>query len=32
MIAVVAVVLPTLIIGLLAYCVYLIEGEEDERR
>jgi hypothetical protein len=32
MIAVVAVMLPTFIVGLLAYCVYLIEGAEDERR
>jgi hypothetical protein len=32
MIAIVAVLLPTLIVGLLAYFVYVIEGAERERR
>jgi len=31
MIAIVAVILPTLIVGLLAYFVYLIEGPERRR-
>ena len=31
MIAIVAVILPTLIVGLLAYFVYLIEGAERRR-
>jgi hypothetical protein len=32
MIAIVAVILPTVIVGLLAHFVYLIEGAERERR